>query len=165
MLDRIQIVLAKNTEADFRWFLELTMEFNRFYDGLGIGKQYGRIPADQVPVADYHAEFLEHFGNRRCFLAFAKDEERCIGYTAGCIEKLPANYRVRTIGQCESLFVTFNCRGLRVGEMLQRFREDWFRKRGATFCRVPVKTENPQAIRFFEKQWFKPEGQSMWKSL
>lgn len=161
----VEIIIAQQTEDHFQEFWRLAKEFNRYYDQLGIGEQYGRIPADDQPEETYRQEFNEHFENKDSVLAFAKDGNKYIGYTAGCIQKLSKDYLEEKIGFGESLFVTESYRGQGVGELLQDFRFNWFKNKGARFCQITVKAKNIDTVNKFKGQGFEIEEYKMWKAI
>lgn len=165
----MNIIEAQNTEADFRGFAALDTEFNRAYDMIGVGEEYGRIPAGEIGMDEYRVDFEAQLAHPRSRFLFAKDGDKYIGYLFGTIEAVNDGgyhtYRMNEVGRIESLAVAADAQGQGVSSRLRDAFFEWLKSEGVTICRVSVKTKNEKAAAIYHHWGFEADEVRMWKRI
>lgn len=150
--------------ADFNAFIGLEQQFSRCYDSLGVGKHYGRVQAEQIPISDHWLEFLNGFRQGSIFI-YAEIDGNVCGYLMGLIEEMPTDYRTPNVGFLDSIIVAEDYRGQGVGQALRDHFFAWLKSNSIEFCQLTVKTENHAAITLYQKWGFATDELRMWKKI
>ena len=160
----MELVKANDSEADFQRFLKLEKEFNSYYDSLGIGEQYVRIPADKIPVADYKKEFLSYLAGGSYFV-FIREQNDYAGYISGSVDKLPSGYQDGLVGHLDSVIVTEKYCQQGLDKILMDSFFEWLRQQGVEICQLHVKAKNIKAVSYYEKMGFEVDNLRMWMKI
>lgn len=159
----MELVKVENREEDFQIFLKLEKEFNAYYDRLGVGEQYVRIPAEQISDEEYKKEFLSYLEGG--YFMWAKEGEEYIGYISGSIDNLPSGYKDGQVGHLDSVIVTEKYRNQGLGQILVESLFDWLKGQGIEICQLHVKSKNTDAVAYYEKMGFEVDNLRMWKRI
>ncbi|MBP9856231.1 MAG: GNAT family N-acetyltransferase [Candidatus Pacebacteria bacterium] len=154
---------VENNETDFQTFLRLEKEFNTYYDKLGVGDQYVRVPADEISDEEYKKEFLSYFEGG--YFMWAKEGDEYVGYITGSVENLPSGYKDGQVGHLDSVIVTEKYRHQGMGKIMIESLFEWFREQGIEICQLHVKSKNTEAVDYYKKRGFEVDNLRMWKKI
>jgi ribosomal protein S18 acetylase RimI-like enzyme len=159
----MEYVLAKNTEDDFRGFIQLDEEWDRRYVSLGVGEQYIRVPFSEQTETDKRADFADHLEEGEYFI-FAKDGAEYAGYLLGETKDTSYSYKIRNIGYLDSLIVSEKYRAQGVATKMKEMFFDWLRSKNITICQIHVNAKNPDALNVYKKWGFEVDEFRLWKN-
>ena len=159
----MELVKAVNSEADFQVFLKLEKEFNAYYDKLGVGEQYVRVPAEQIPEAEYKREFLSYLEGG--YFMWAKEGDEYIGYIAGSVDNLTSGYKEGRVGHLDSIIITKEYRHRGLSKILVDSFFNWLKEQNVEICQLHVKSKNTEAVDYYKKMGFEVDNIRMWKKI
>jgi ribosomal protein S18 acetylase RimI-like enzyme len=88
-----------------------------------------------------------------------------VGFLYCSIRVVPPHLAMKMVGSIEALFVDPSHRGKRIAEALMRRAQKWFAEKGVSHIELQVLTSNDGALKFWERQAFRPELIQMTKAL
>jgi ribosomal protein S18 acetylase RimI-like enzyme len=132
----------------------------------GMVEHHRAVAGEAWPVRDSgdawarrRQQYLEWLTSGRCWLLLAVDDDSdvALGYAVVRVTEPGPTWELGDeIGELESLAVSEGARGSGVGTALMREARRLLRSRGISFWGVGVVESNVAAVRFYEREHFRP---------
>jgi GNAT superfamily N-acetyltransferase len=100
---------------------------------------------------------IEPVLDRFAVVTVAELEGELMGFVAGRTRMLPAFFGSGHVGFIGEVFVVATMRSQGIGEALLRRALEWFEERGILRIELQVVSDNPDALRFYERLGWKRE--------